>query len=101
MSQRVNSTPVAPAAVAAGASIDVSEFLDFDVYISGTFVATIALEYSPDPKSVADASSEWIVHTADLPAGRTACSDRCMKMRLNTTAFTSGTPVAKMVAQKG
>jgi len=100
MSVRVAAILAVPEAVAEGASQDISEYETFTIYVSGTFVATIDLEVSPDPRDIEDASSEWIAVETGLAPGQFVVPDHAMKVRANTTAYTSGTPIVKIVGQR-
>jgi hypothetical protein len=84
-----------PASVAAGGAIDLSKYDRKTVYVDGTFVATIQIQISPDATG-----ARWFNEGAPITtAGSTLeITKPCMRMRANTTAFTSGAPVATVDA---
>jgi len=79
-----------PASVAAGAEVDVSSFGRMAIYVDGTFVATVQIQISPDATG-----ARWFNEgTALTTTGVVEITKPCKRLRANTTAFTSGTPVA-------
>lgn len=84
-----------PAAVAAGAALEVNPRSQVVVGLSGTFVADVQFQWSPDKTGsvwydvgdlFADAGGMVII-----PAGR------ARRVRANTEAYTSGTPVGTVL----
>ena len=76
------------ASVAAGAAIDVSQIYEFDgwVTITGAFVATLQVQLSNDGVT-------WAQDGANISAPIVQkVSGRAKFLRINTSAFTSGTP---------
>jgi len=79
----------APAAVAIGAAKSVERLTDKSLQILGTFTATIDVEGTLDP-----AGATWgVIATVSAP-GLTQIPGTYRQIRLNTTAHSSGTPVA-------
>lgn len=77
--------------VAAGTAIDISDLADgAKVGISGTFTATMKVEESVD-------GSTWVQVGSDVTAAalRTV-TKRTRFLRINTSAYTSGTPAARL-----
>lgn len=70
---------------AASAAVDISDLENCTVTVTGTFVGTVAVEYSHDgTEFVAAAAALTTPGTVTLPV-------KCKSVRLNCTAFTSGT----------
>lgn len=85
-----------PASVAAGAPQDMSGFSNATVSIESIGTSThqvqISLDFSNPP-----ASASWQNEGAALTAsGTLAITKPCAWVRINTTAFTSGTPIARL-----
>lgn len=87
------SIPV-PAEVAAGAAVAVTPRSPLMLGLSGTFVGTVQFQYSPDSSGdvwLSIGSAKTAPGLAMLPAGR------AKRVRANTSAYTSGTPVGTML----
>jgi hypothetical protein len=85
-------TLAVPTSVAPGTPQDVSNYLDKWVQIGGSFVATLSIEGSingTDFEVVSAVTAKGIVEIAPL----------FKLLRINTTAFTSGTPSATFVGR--
>ena len=75
----------------AGAAQEVDHLRNKTVQFSGTFVATLQLEGSLD-------GTNWVaVESAVTAAGLVEVSHTLKQLRVKTTAYTSGTPVAVLV----
>jgi len=86
----------APVSVTAGAANDMSGFSSATVSIEGTFTATYQVQISLD-NSASPASASWQNEGAALTAaGTLAITKPCAWVRLNCTAYTSGTPTARL-----
>lgn len=80
----------APAAVQAGTAFDARRLRGRLVQITGTFTATLGVEGSID-------GTVWTgIGSAITAPGYRVVEDGWSYVRINTTAFTSGTPVAKL-----
>lgn len=79
-----------PAAVAAGAALDVRQLVDIWVALSGTFSATIAFQVSYDlGTSWTTVATLAAADVFELPEASAATH-----LRANTTVYASGTPAA-------
>lgn len=76
-------------AVATTAMVDVQDLENVEVSVSGTFVATVSVEFTFDGTNYAPAAA------ALTAPGRVALPVRCRGWRLNCTAFTSGSIVGR------
>lgn len=89
-----------PTSVAAGSPVDCRAVEAKTVAITGTFTATYQVQISCDP-SDSPASTSWTnVGSALTAAGNLFVQQPCTWLRINCTAYTSGTPtglVASMV----
>lgn len=82
-----------PVSVAAGAACDVSAMERKSVAITASGTATNQVQISLDPTNPPAAAS-WVNEGTALTAdGTLEISKPCAWIRVNTTAFTSGTPV--------
>lgn len=82
-----------PVAVAAGAGADVRFMERKTVAITASGTATNQVQISLDPTDP-PASASWVNEGTALTAdGTVEISKPCAWIRINTTAFTSGTPV--------
>lgn len=88
------SSLVAPVSVSAGAGQDASGFVQSTVTIEGTFTATYQVQISCDPAG--SASSFVNFGSTVTAAGSVAVTTPCLWVRLNCTAYTSGTPTARL-----
>lgn len=79
----------APAAVSIGAAVAVDRLDDKTIQFTGTFSANIDVEGSLDPDGV----EYGVIATVSAP-GLVQIPGTYRRIRLNTTSFTSGTPVA-------
>jgi hypothetical protein len=83
--------------VAAGDAVKVNPRSPLTFGIVGTFTATLKIQWSPD-----ESGSVWYDLGADVTAALTAVrtlqAGRAKRVRINTTAYTSGTPVATVLA---
>lgn len=80
----------AKASVAAGTAFPCADLTEKAVQIAGTFVGTLAIEGSVD-------GSTFTTITAGITTGGRFKIDEQMKLiRINTTAYTSGTPTATL-----
>lgn len=79
--------------VAAGATQDVRELVNKTVQVWGTFTATVQVE------GRAKTTATWLPIGAPLTApGFVDVPQTLAEIRLNTTAFTSGVPLAALAA---
>jgi hypothetical protein len=94
MSNYVPVSVAVPAEVAAGAAVKVSPRSTIAIGLSGTFVGTVQLQWSPDKSG-----SVWKSLGAALtaPGWYTLQAGRAARIRANTTAYTSGAPVCWML----
>lgn len=84
-------TLAVPTSVAAGASKDFSYIRSMRLVVGGTFVATIQLQTSVD-------GTNWAKIGSDITAtGVTEITGNYKLLRINTSAFTSGAPLAWIV----
>lgn len=90
MAYTIVNQPEAPASVAAGAGISVEGASSIDVQMVGPYTATIDIQVSNDGTNWVDASSG----TGVAAGSWTRVLERPKYLRLNTTAYTSGTPRA-------
>ncbi len=67
------------------AGITISDLESADMYIFGTFVATVQVQVSPDGTNFVNEGS------AVTAGARVALPDTAQQVRLDVTAFTSGT----------
>jgi len=72
-------------AVAANAAVSVEDLESADVYVFGTFVATAQVQESPDGTNFVNVGS------ALTAAGKVAISKSAKSVRVDVTAYTSGT----------
>ncbi len=84
----------APASVAIGAAVNADRLADKTVQIIGTFVADLDIEGSLDPAGTVFG----VIATVSAP-GLTQIPGTFRKLRINTTAFTSGVPQAFLGAR--
>jgi hypothetical protein len=77
-----------PASVAAGAPKEVAGYVEKTIQIMGTFVATLDVEIS------LDGARYQAVHSGITAPGFYTVPHACKKLRIRTTAFTSGVPEA-------
>lgn len=83
----------APASVAAGAAVKVSDLGSKTVQIWGTFTATLQLQASMDGVA-------WQTLGANITgADARTVADEWNFLRINTSAYTSGTPLAAVAAK--
>lgn len=87
----VQETLEAKASVAAGTAKTVPEGCQVSVMVSGTFSATLRVQVS-----MTDAGSDWYNWGSPITAAGAVTVPRGLarRVRLNTTAYTSGTPAA-------
>jgi len=83
-----------PASVAAGAWLSCESLTDMYVTIGGTFVATLQVQYTV--RGDANASN---IGSALTAAGAVQIPMRAKKIRINTTAYTSGAPWAVLSSE--
>ena len=80
-----------PVTITSGASVDISDLDHKCVYLSGTFVATVQFQISAD-------GANWFNEGSALTAsGPLEITKPARYLRANTTAFTSGAPIAQVV----
>ncbi len=91
MSIPVLDIPV-PLSVSAGGFVNCADLADKWIGVSGTFTATIQFQWSPDG-TAATAVNEGAAVTA---AGVVQIRPNGGWVRANVTAYSTGTPVAKM-----
>jgi hypothetical protein len=86
--------PVALVAATAGAPVPVTSWDRKCIYVDGTFVATMQVQISPDQDP---ATAVWYDEGAAISAkGMLEITKPCRLLRINTTAYTSGTPRANL-----
>lgn len=91
---RKSTTLEVKTSVAAGASKGFHNWRDREVVVTGTFTATLKVEGSVDDATWLELWSVTAPGTYELPDGP-------LFIRINTTAYTSGTPVATAVGWQG
>lgn len=91
--ERFKELPV-PGSVAIGAATDIGRLTDKTVQFIGTFVATIDIEGSLDPAGV----EYGVIATVTAP-GIVQIPGTYQTIRMNTTSFTSGAPLAYLGAR--
>lgn len=79
--------------VAAGDPSLVQHLIDKWVYISASFDATLVVEISPDN------GATWEDIWTFTSAGNAEVPQSATHIRINTTAYVSGTPVAKLTGR--
>ncbi len=85
-----------PASQAVGAAADMTGFYTATVSVEGTFTATYQVQISLDA-SATPASASWQNEgTALSAAGTVLIQKPCAWVRLNCTAYASGTPTARL-----
>ena len=92
MAKPVTKTLEVAASVAAGAGVDTTYMYEHSkwVTVTGTFVATLQLQVSND-------GTTWATVGSNITApGVTEVTARCKYLRVNTSAYTSGTPAASV-----
>lgn len=86
-------TIAVPVTVTAGAAVNVQHMGTKTVQVTGTFVATVQIQGSLD-------NVNWVNEGAAFTApGKIDVTSRWAFMRANTTAFTSGTPAARLCGE--
>lgn len=81
-----------PLSATAGAALDTLNMEQKTIQLTGTFVATIQFQGTID-------GTNWVNEGAALTApGVIEVTKRWCNMRANVTAYTSGTPLAKIAA---
>ena len=89
-------TPHVPASVAAGTPIAVGSLNPITVSLESVGTETIQVQISLD-NSASPAAASWINEgTALTAAGDILISKPCAWLRLNVTAWTSGTPTLRV-----
>lgn len=89
---KISATVAVPTSVAAGAGTSCANMTGAFVNMSGTFTATYQVQES------FDGGTSWVNKGSALTAaGAVAIDDAATAVRLNCTAYTSGTPVAGVV----
>lgn len=90
MSSYISESVPVPLSVSAGAAIKVSPRSTLAVGLGGTFVGTVQFQWSPEKSG-----STWNNLGAALTAAgfHTLLAGRAQRVRADTTAYTSGTPV--------
>jgi hypothetical protein len=84
-------TIAVPRSVTAGVACDASDMDRKCVYVSGSFTATVQIQLSAD-------GTNWFDEgTALTAAGSLEITKPARYIRANTTAYTSGTPLATVV----
>lgn len=83
-----------PASLAIGAWAPADGQRDKYIRLKGTFVATVQFEASVED----DKSDPFSIGAAQTAPGFLAIPETVKWIRANTTAYTSGTPLAKLVA---
>jgi hypothetical protein len=98
MAVMVNGGPIAvPTSVTNGAAVDTRAMEAKTISIEGTFTANYQAQISCDP-SDSPASTSWTnVGTALTAAGNIFIQQPCTYVRIQCTAYTSGTPVGRIV----
>jgi len=67
------------------------------IYIDGTFSgATVVVECSPDPLSVADSSSRWHTITTQTAPAMVACNYKYKKIRARVSVGGTGSLIVEM-----
>lgn len=85
-----------PASIAAGSAIAVGRFERKTVTLESVGTATYQVQISCDP-SATPAATSWVNEGAALTAsGSLEISKPCAWLRFNVTAWTSGTPTARI-----
>ena len=79
---------------AAGAPELVQHLVDKWVYISASFVATLVVEISPDNGTTWEPIATFTDTTGNVEVPQSATH-----IRINTTSYGSGTPVAKLTGR--
>jgi hypothetical protein len=90
------STIPIPQSVSPGAAVDCRGMEWKTVSVEGTFVATIAIQCSSDVSN-SPAASSWLTETSFSAAGSLSLQRPVAWIRANVTAYTSGTPVGRIV----
>jgi hypothetical protein len=85
-----------PLSVTNGAQVDCRAMEAKTVTIEGTFTATYQVQISCDPSESPNANSWTNSGTALTAAGNVFVQTPCAWIRVQCTAFTSGTPVGRL-----
>jgi hypothetical protein len=81
-----------PASVASGSAVNVENLYYKTIIFSGTFTATCQIQVSND-------NSTWVKVGSDVTAASVVRVEEQSKfLRINTSAYTSGTPAASLAA---
>jgi hypothetical protein len=81
-----------PASVAAGSAVNVEKLYYKTIIFSGTFTATLQVQLSND-------GSTWVTVGSNVTtASVVRVEEQSKHLRINTSAFTSGTPAASLAA---
>jgi hypothetical protein len=94
MSSFISTTLVVPASATTGTPVVVNPRSPVALSLGGTFVGTVQFEYSPSASTalwISIGSALTAAGLVYLPAGK------AKRIRANTTAYTSGTPVAALI----
>lgn len=92
---RGQDTLLVPASVSAGAGIDVGRYTRVNVYLKGTFTATVDIQLSDED---VDASYRTVATLS--AAGLSVIAADGNFLRAKTTAYTSGTPTAVVIGSR-
>lgn len=90
--------PAVPTSVAAGAASPVGAIAGFTITLESVGTATYQLQISCDPTNPPNANSWQNEGAALTAAGVLQVTKYCYWIRWNCTAYTSGTPVARVAA---
>lgn len=94
--QSFSDTPHVPASVAAGTPIPVGSLSPITVSLESVGVGTYAVQTSCDNSS-SPAATSWVNEGSAMTAsGNLLITKPCAWVRLNVTAYTSGTPTLRL-----
>jgi hypothetical protein len=79
-----------PASTTTGTALEIGQFAGFSVHLSGTFVASIQLQLSPD-------GTAWINEGSALTTTGVTHITKLAKQIRAVVTFTSGAPVGQIV----
>jgi hypothetical protein len=98
MAVMVNGGPIAvPVSVTSGAAVDTRAMEAKTISIEGTFTATYQAQISCDPSDSPAATSWTNIGTALTAAGNVFIQNPTCWVRIQCTAYTSGTPIGRLV----
>lgn len=92
---RGQDTLLVPASVAAGVGIDVGRYTRVNVYLKGTFSATVDIQISDE-----DVDASYRTVATVTAVGLTVIDADGNFLRAKTTAFTSGVPTAVVIGSR-